>query len=44
MKASRGSLLANYADKSLMRNEVGFELSRRVGLVYTPAGKICDVI
>jgi hypothetical protein len=37
-------LLANYADKSLMRNEVGFELSRRVGLVYTPAGRFVDVI
>lgn len=37
-------LLANYADKSLIRNEVGFELSRRSGLVYTPAGKFVDVV
>lgn len=37
-------LLANYADKSLMRNEVGFELSRRIGLAYTPAGRFVDVI
>ena len=29
-------LLANYADKSLMRNNVGMELSRRVGLPWTP--------
>lgn len=37
-------LLANYADKSLMRNEVGFELSRRLGLAYTVAGRFVDVI
>ena len=37
-------LLANYADKSLIRNEVGFELSRRLQLAYTPAGKYVDVI
>ena len=37
-------LLANYADKSLVRNEVAFELSRRAGLAYTPAGKYVDVI
>ena len=37
-------LLANHADKSLLRNEVGFELSRRIGLIYTPACKFVDVI
>lgn len=37
-------LLANYADKSLMRNEVGFELSRRLGLAYTVAGRFVDVV
>ena len=37
-------LLANYADKSLLRNKVGFELSRRIGLTYTPASKFVDVI
>lgn len=29
-------LLANYADKTLMRNMVAFELSRRFGMRYTP--------
>ncbi|MEJ7588560.1 MAG: CotH kinase family protein [Ferruginibacter sp.] len=37
-------LLASYADKSLLRNETGFELSRRLGLAFTPAGKFVDVI
>ncbi len=37
-------LLANYADKSLVRNEVGFELSRRLGLAYTVAGRFVDVV
>lgn len=37
-------LLANYADKSLIRNEVAFEVSRRAGLAYTPAGRFVDVI
>ncbi|MEO5888648.1 MAG: CotH kinase family protein [Ferruginibacter sp.] len=37
-------LLANYADKSLLRNETAFELSRRLALAYTPAGKFVDVI
>jgi hypothetical protein len=29
-------LLANYADKTLLRNSVAMELSRRFGLAYTP--------
>jgi len=29
-------LLANYADKSLMRNNVGMEISRRLGFKWTP--------
>lgn len=29
-------LLANYADKTLLRNDVGMELSRRVGMPWTP--------
>ncbi len=37
-------LLANYADKSLIRNEVGFEISRRVGLAFTPASRFVEVI
>lgn len=37
-------LLANYADKSLLRNEVGFELSKRLGMAYTPESILVDVI
>ena len=37
-------LLANYADKSLIRNEVAFELSRRMELAFTPAGKFVEVV
>jgi hypothetical protein len=29
-------LLANYADKTLLRTDVAFELSRRLGLAWTP--------
>ena len=29
-------LLANFADKTLMRNNLAFELSRRVGMAWTP--------
>ncbi|GAB3014169.1 CotH kinase family protein [Niabella terrae] len=36
------ALMANYADRSLMRNEVGFEVSRRVGLAYTPRQRYAD--
>lgn len=37
-------LLANYTDKSLLRNELAFELSRRVQLAYTPASRFVDVV
>ncbi|MCG9881647.1 MAG: CotH kinase family protein, partial [Bacteroidia bacterium] len=37
-------LLANYVDKSLIRNELAFELSRRFGLKYTPRTRFVDVI
>lgn len=37
-------LLANYADKSLLRNELAFEMSRRFGLTYTPRARFVDVI
>jgi hypothetical protein len=37
MPASRHwVLLANYLDKTLVRNEVAFEMSRRVGMAWTP--------
>ena len=37
-------LLANYSDKTLMRNELAFEVSRRMGFAYTPRMKYVDVI
>ncbi len=36
-------LLANYADKTLMRNAVGMELSRRAGLPWTPRLRFVEV-
>lgn len=37
-------LLANYSDKTLMRNELAFEVSRRMGFAYTPRMKYVDVV
>lgn len=37
-------LLANYSDKTLMRNELAFEVSRRMGFTYTPRMKYVDVV
>jgi hypothetical protein len=37
-------LLANYADKTLMRNELAFEISRRMEFAYTPRVKYVDVV
>ena len=42
--AKKWTLLANHQDKSLMRNLVGFEMSRQVGMIYTPKGTSVDVI
>lgn len=36
-------LLANYADKTLMRNELAFEISRRMGFAYTPRMQFVDL-
>lgn len=43
-KAKKWTLIANYGDKTLMRNIVGFELSRRFGQPYTPYIQPVDVI
>lgn len=37
------ALLANYSDKSLLRNMVAMELSRIVGMHWTPAMVSCEV-
>lgn len=36
-------LIANYADKTLLRNNVSFELSRRVDMAWTPRMRHVDV-
>lgn len=43
-KAKKWTLINNYGDKTLMRNLIAFELSKRVGLEYTPYGQAVDVI
>jgi hypothetical protein len=37
------ALLANYSDKTLLRNTVAMELSRRMGLAYTPRTQPVEV-
>ena len=37
-------LLANYSDKTLMRNDVTFELSRLLGMAYTPRSRFVDLL
>ncbi|MEO6916346.1 MAG: CotH kinase family protein, partial [Chitinophagaceae bacterium] len=36
-------LLANYLDKSLLRNKVGFELGKRFNMTYTPKSRFVEV-
>jgi hypothetical protein len=43
-KAKKWTLINNYGDKSLLRNILAFELSRRVEMEYTPFCKPVDVI
>ena len=38
------TLIANYGDKTLMRNLLAFDLSKKLDMTYTPAGKPVDVI
>lgn len=41
----RWCLLANWIDKTNLRNDIAFELSRRLsGLEWTPSGKFIDVV
>lgn len=37
------TLINNYGDKTLMRNLLAFDLSKRLNIPYTPAGKPVDV-
>lgn len=43
-KAKKWTLISNYGDKSLMRNILAFELSRRLQMIYTPYCQPVDVI
>lgn len=43
-KAKKWTLINNYGDKTLMRNMLAFELSRRMGMTYTPYGTAVDVL
>lgn len=43
-KAKKWTLLSPYGDKSMMRNILAFEISRRVGAKYTPYCQPVDVI
>ena len=42
-KAKKWTLISNYGDKTLMRNQLAFELSRRFGMPYTPFCQYVDV-
>lgn len=43
-KAKKWTLINNYGDKTLMRNMVAFEISRQLGMEYTPFSTPVDVI
>ena len=43
-KAKKWTLINNYGDKTLMRNLLAFELSKRMGMPYTPYGRAVDVV
>lgn len=42
-KAKKWILLANYRDRTLMRNAVAFELARKTSLIWTPSGRFVEV-
>lgn len=43
-KHKRWVLLANYIDRTLMRNAVAFNISQRTDIEYTPSGEFIEVI
>lgn len=43
-KAKKWTLINNYGDKTLIRNLLAFELSKRMGMTYTPYGTAVDVL
>lgn len=43
-KAKKWTLINNYGDKTLMRNLLAFEISKKMGMPYTPYGALVDVM
>lgn len=43
-KHKRWCLLANWMDRTLIRNDVAFEISRRTELAWTPSGRFVELI
>ena len=43
-KHKRWCLLANWMDRTMIRNDVAFEISRRTGLAWTPSGRFVELI
>lgn len=43
-KHKRWVLLANYVDRTLMRNAVAFRIAEQTGLDYTPSGEFVELI
>lgn len=43
-KAKDWTLINNYGDKTLMRNLLAFDLSKRLEMPYSPAGRSVDVV
>ena len=41
--AKNWTLINNYGDKTLMRNLLAFDVSRRLGMAWTPEGRLVDV-
>ena len=40
----RWNLLANYIDRTMIRNATAFEIARQTGLAWTPSGKFVELI
>ena len=43
-KHKRWCLLANWIDRTLMRNDVSFQIARQTGLAWTPRGQFVEVV
>ena len=43
-KHKRWVLLANWLDRTLMRNDVAFQISRQTGLAWTPRGQFVELV